>query len=111
MKIETKKVYICEICGARYDKKEVAKKCESVAISQDKGVKIGDIVRITKDKGFGARGKVTKIFVYSMTWGHYDWQRYWHTVGLEVDVIDSWGSRLLTFDSYELISKGVVAKE
>lgn len=52
--------------------------------------------------GKGQMAKVTKIFVYSMDWGHYAWKRYWHTVGITADLVESWGSRQLTFDSYEV---------
>ena len=33
--------------------------------------------------------------------GHSSWDLYWHTIAISGEVIDDWGSRMLTFDSYE----------
>jgi hypothetical protein len=93
--------YQCEICETWYESKQEAAKCESRPVSQDKGVKVGDIVLITQGDGAGETGKVKRIFVYSKDWGHYAWDRYWHTVALDADIINSWGTRQLSFDSYE----------
>jgi len=96
--------YQCEICYQLYDSKEDALECESKPISQDKGAKLGDEIVITKGDGAGQRGIVTSRFIYDKHWGPYAWKRYWHTIGLCADIIDSWGSRQLTFDDYELLN-------
>ena len=51
--------------------------------------------------GAGKRAKVTSVSIVDKDWGHYRWERYWHTVALTAD-FDGWGSRMLTFDSYEV---------
>jgi len=101
---EIKRVfYECEICGEQYETRAGAKGCESKPKSQDKGVKVGDIVLITDGQSAGKKGKVTKVWVYNKSWGHYAWERYWHTVGLSADIIGSPYSRQLTFDGYEVV--------
>lgn len=103
MKINHHSTYECEICHENYGSAENALECESRPIKADKFVKIGDTVRIVRGDGAGyARGKVTKIVIYSKDWGHYQREKYWHTVGLVVDLIDEIGSRALTFDDYEV---------
>jgi len=93
--------YKCSVCGALYDSESEALKCEPRPITQDKGVKIGDNVIITSGDGAGAEAKVTNISVIDKQWGHYAWERYWHTVAVSADIIGSHGSRFLTFDSYK----------
>jgi hypothetical protein len=95
--------YVCEICGTEYSDAEKAKKCESRSVQYERGVKIGDVVRITAGEGQGKFLKVTSVGIANMDWGHYQWERYWHTVYVSGDVINYWGSRLLTFDSYEVV--------
>ena len=104
MKTIEKKFYKCEICGSEYTTQKEALGCEARPLKQDKGVKKGDIITITKGDGAGKKAKVTRVFVYDKEWGHYAWERYWHTVGLSADLIgkDTWGSRQLTFDDYEV---------
>lgn len=96
--------YRCETCGAVYESAAEAKSCEAKQVTQDKGVKIGDTVRIVRGEGQGL-AKVTAKIVYSKEWGHYAWKRYWHTVGLTADCLGdgAWGSRQLTFDDYEVV--------
>lgn len=93
----------CNMCKTIYESKEEAAQCESKPISQDRGIKIGDLVMITEGDGTGALAKVKRTYILSMGWGHYAAQRYWHTVALEADICDSWGTRLLTFDSYRKV--------
>ena len=100
---KTETIYQCEKCKADYSSKAEAKKCEAKAISQDKGVKVGDIVMITQGDGKGLKAKVESVYVIDKSWGHYAWERYWHTIALTAKIVDSWGSRLLTFDSYETL--------
>ena len=105
MKVKTKKVFKCGICDEEYETKQEAAGCESRLISQDKGVKVGDIVLITHGDGSRKKAKVTRLIILDKYWGHHAWTRYWHTVALSADIIGDWGSRLLTFDSYEVIKK------
>jgi len=101
MKEFSVKKYKCEICDHVYDNQNDAELCESKSISQDKGVKVGDTVFITGGEGKGSMAKVRSVYIVDMNWGHYAWERYWHTVSLTADVIEGFGSRLLTFDQYE----------
>lgn len=103
MKTVTRKFYQCSICDEEYSTKKEALSCESKPVSKDRGVKVGDTVLITGGQSTGKQGKVTRKWIIDKYWGHYAWERYWHTVVLEVDVIDSWGSRMLTFDNYKVI--------
>lgn len=97
----TIKRYRCSLCRTIYDTEQEAISCEARPVMQDRGVKIGDIVRVTRGDGAGQLAKVERIGVLDRTWGHYAWERYWHTVYLDAKMIDQWGSRLLTYDSYE----------
>jgi hypothetical protein len=92
--------YQCEVCGRVYDDKEDAARCETKPVQNDKGVKVGDGVLITRGDGAGKFAKVTAITVQERGWGP---ANYDHSVALVADVIGSWGSRLLTFDSYEVV--------
>ena len=92
--------YQCEVCGRVYDDKEDAARCETKPVQNNKGVKVGDVVRITRGSGAGQLAKVTAITVHERGWGP---AIYDHSVALLADGIDSWGSRLLTFDSYEVV--------
>jgi hypothetical protein len=94
---ETK--YKCGICGHTYDNKEDAESCEAKPIAYDKGVKIGDKIRIVTGQGQGM-ATVTRVFIFDKYWGHYAWERYWHTVAVDAKCDGSWGSRQLTFDDY-----------
>lgn len=95
--------YQCEKCEVIYDNSKEAKSCENKPITQDRKVKKGDIVLITSGEGKGKKGKVENTFIYDKFWGHYAWKRYWHTVGLDVKVLNSYGNRQLTFDHYKTI--------
>lgn len=102
MKPIVKTEYQCETCLTTYSTEIEAFKCESMAVREDKGVKVGDVVLITRGDAQGQRARVTRVFVYDKEWGHYAWQRYWHTVGVNADIIGSPYSRQLTFDDYEV---------
>lgn len=103
MKIVQKTFYECGICGKEYSDENEVKRCEAKPITQDKGVKVGDIVMIKAGDGVGHKAKVTRRFIIDQDWGHYFPERYHHTVALMADVIGSWGSRQLTWDDYEII--------
>lgn len=96
--------YQCETCKTEYASEGDALRCESRPIMHDRGVKIGDEVLITGGDGKGMRCKVESVFILSRDWGHYAWERYWHTVGVSGPVIGSYGHRMLPFDSYEPIT-------
>lgn len=106
MKISQVTKYTCEICGATYSAPEKAELCETRKLSGDKGVKVGDVVLITGGEGSGHQAKVTNIGVCDKEYGHYAWERYWHTVYVTADLIGHWGSRVLLFDQYETVSAG-----
>lgn len=89
----------CEKCHEIYATEEQAKACEAKPITQDKGVKIGDVVRITRGGGAGEKAKVKSVYVVKRNWGP---NGYWHTVAITAEIVDSCGHRLLTFDDYEI---------
>ncbi len=94
--------YSCELCGGIYETEKEARFCESCPVSKEKGVRIGDIVRVIAGDGTGARAKVTSISICSGKYGHYAWAKYRHTVAVHADFLDQYGSRFLLFDSYEV---------
>ena len=79
--------------------REEAFNCKSKPITQDKGIKLGDKVRILNGNGAGGLGLVKRLVVIDKKWG----QRYWHTIMLIVDIVGSFGSRQLVFDDYEKV--------
>lgn len=91
--------YICELCLQPYELAEDALKCERLPIIYDKGVKIGDVVLITKGEGAGEKAKVSGVYVVSPNWH----PRYAHAINLSADLLDGSGTRTLTFDSYSVI--------
>jgi len=105
MKTTQIKRYQCEICGHSYDTVKAAKRCESKPVTEDKGVKVGDVVLITEGEGRGMKAEVKSRQIVDMEWGHYAWERYWHTVSITAKLLDSWGDRLLTFDSYQPVRR------
>lgn len=93
--------YKCGLCGELWGTEADAATCESRPVSKDKGVNVGDFIRITTGEGQGP-ATVTQVYVIKKTWGHYAWKRYWHTIGLVADC-ESGGTRPLTFDDYDVI--------
>jgi hypothetical protein len=98
MKIINK--YQCEICQRLYNTEGEAAECEARPVVHDRGVKVGDTVRITRGSGAGEKALVSRIGVHEPGWGP---AQYDHSVFLVGDVINSWGSRQLSFDSYEVL--------
>ena len=103
MKVGSTVYYECEKCHTFYESADLALECETRPITQDKNVKMDDMVRITRGDGAGSLAHITSVGVLSRDWGHHFWERYWHTVYITAKVIDDWGSRILTFDDYEAI--------
>ncbi len=103
MKVIPVTQYQCETCKTIYHHECEALRCESRAVSQDRGVKIGDRVRITGGDGKGNLCEVESVSIINMGWGHHFADRYWHTIAVSGKVIDSWGSRFLTHDDYEVL--------
>ena len=93
--------YKCSTCGSMFHSEVEATQCESRSVTQDKGVQVGDQVRITAGDGDGKTATVSARFVIDKDWGHYQWKRYWHTVGLTAKIDEGPGTRMLTFDTYE----------
>jgi hypothetical protein len=99
MKTKTTTVYVCEKCQDEFCSGDVALECERVPVTQDKGAVIGDIVLITGGEGLGQRAKVSRWGVLSKSHG----KRYHHTIFINADLFETWGSRMLLFDQYEVI--------
>lgn len=94
--------YQCEICNEIYKEEYQARRCEDWPITNETGVKIGDIVLITGGEGTGQLAKVTHKSICSREYGHYAWEQYWHTPKVCADLLNGMGSRILTFDQYEV---------
>lgn len=105
-KITTTK-YQCETCHGIYDEETKARRCEEKEITGDRGADIGDTVLITSGEGSGKKAVVESIHLKSMYWGHYSWERYWHTISVTAEVVDGFGGRNLTFDSYKMLNEVV----
>lgn len=103
MKTLNTTTYQCEVCGEMYSSQAEAMICESQPLREDKGVQVGDTVRITAGDGAGQLAVVTHRYVLNKDWGHYQYARYWHTVAVNADIKGSGWSRMLTFDQYEKV--------
>ena len=89
--------YQCEVCGGMYRTTAAAICCEVLPVTKDYGVKVGDVVLITKGEGDGTKATVTKRRIIAADFGP---PRYHHTVAVYVDLIDGRGSRMLLWDCY-----------
>jgi hypothetical protein len=103
METITQTLFKCSICKHAYSTEKEALDCESKPVEHDRGVKVGDKVRITNGEGVHEQATVTDVYVVDRHWGHYAWKKYWHTVAVNAKLDNSWGSRMLTFDSYERV--------
>lgn len=92
--------YRCRTCRHVFTSQSSADACEGKPVTYDRGVKVGDKVRITDGDGKGSTATVECIHIIDREWGHYAWERYWHTVALTAKVDNSYGHRMLTFDNY-----------
>ena len=92
--------YVCEKCQTHYANWGAALLCENRTVTQDKGVKVGDLVIVTNGDGNGERARVASIGVCSKDYGKRVSQKYWHTVYVFAHFVDSYGSRMLLFDDY-----------
>lgn len=95
--------YRCSTCHHVFGSESAALACESRPVSHNRGVRVGDRVRITAGDGAGSTAIVETVYVIDREWGHYAWERYWHTVALTAKVEGGYGHRMLTFDSYEVM--------
>lgn len=100
MKVITITKYECEKCGHQHITEAAALECEALPVKYDRGVKVGDLVLITKGDGAGMKGEVTAVHVTAPGWGP---RAYDHAVYLVAKVVGSWGHRQLSFDSYEVL--------
>jgi hypothetical protein len=104
----------CPTCGAEYRTQWLADKCQSRPVLHDRGVRVGDWVRVKtgKHKGLVARVEGVRIVTGGFTW--WMWGRYWHTVALDVLIRIQQGKRgertngvpdVLMFDEYEVVRR------
>ena len=100
MRVEHHTKYICEVCGANYNTADEANKCEAIPVKHDRGVKVGDKVRITAGDGIGLLCTVENVRVHSPGWGP---STHDHAVYLIGKVEGSWGHRQLSHNSYEVL--------
>jgi hypothetical protein len=93
----------CDICKTLYNTKTEALSCESQPISHDMGIEISDVVLVVTGDRMGEKARVISTWIIDKYWGHYAWERYWHTVGLSVEYIDGHAVRMLTYDDFERV--------
>jgi hypothetical protein len=103
MKKIVKTSYQCEICKEIFLTEKYAIECEKHPVTYDRGVKKGDKVNLLTGKGNGELATVERTYVINQSWGHGDAERYWHTIGLIASLDEKAGSRILTFDDYEVV--------
>lgn len=97
MKTIVTTTYQCEVCNMQHRTCEAAARCESLGRLMDKGVRVGDRVRVLTGEGRGQIGFCESVFVFTADY-HPD---YAHTVGITAKMIESWGHRQLQHDAYE----------
>ena len=102
MKKVSHEYYKCEICGEEYSTAKEAKECESRPVSKDPGIEVGDRVRVMSGDGVGMVGTVERKWYHDKEWGHYAWERYWHTPGYSV-CLDNGLYRQLCFDDIQRV--------
>lgn len=102
MKTNTFVEYECELCGDTFDNPTDCTECESRPITQDKGVKPGDRVKILTGDGCGQVAVVEQMYPLTRDACHHMWQRYWHTIAITV-VFSDGRMRWCTFDEYEVL--------
>lgn len=93
--------YECEFCKSRFNSEKECMACENRKVTQDKGVKAGDKVRVLSGDGAGEIATVMRTFVADKYWGYVHWEKYWHTIVLMVEL--KVGHRILGFDKYETV--------
>lgn len=94
--------YKCSICGHEYEKISEAQSCESQPVTMDRGVKVGDNILCINGQGAGEVCRVEAVHIIDKYWAHYAWQRYWHTIVLDVK-FPIGGNRWLTYDDYSVL--------
>lgn len=111
----TRPTFRCNKCGTRYGRPEAWERCQRRAVLNDRGVRVGDVVRITAGRYAGRRASVFLVCVMgptSLPGGEPD--EFWHTVGLYVLVqpghvvkgVEAVPDEFLTFDEYEVLPNG-----
>lgn len=96
MKTIQQTVYQCEKCGSTYTNEHDVIECEATPIYWDKGVKIGDKVRILNGDGAGQLATVVSTKVMDKSWG----KRHFHSIVLTVLLQDNYSNRILGFNDY-----------
>lgn len=104
MKVVIVEHFQCEACRHLYPTKTSALKCESRTVRRDQVVNVGDTVKILSGEGCGGLASVESVFVVDMNWGHYSWEKYWHTVAVTARLLNETGHRQLTFDAYKVVA-------
>ncbi len=92
--------FVCEICDTKFLGQKEAEECESKEVTMNKGVKVGDMVLVTKGPESGNKTMVIAIGACPKGNGSPDWNKIWHTIGVTIRV----GNRELTllYDQYEI---------
>jgi hypothetical protein len=109
----------CSKCGTRYGRLEQWERCVRRPVLNDRGVKVGDVVRVTRGRFAGRRASVFLVNVMapsSLPYGEPD--EYWHTVGVyvliqpgkPVEGANYVPDEFLTWDEYETLPNGGRAK-
>jgi len=94
----------CGVCNQSYVNIMEATRCEAEPVKYDRHVKAGDRVLITSGESQGEFAIVTSIYIAKQEWAGI---RFWHSVVVIADIENSWGTRILAFDSYTIKHKDI----
>lgn len=104
----------CATCGAEYRADWMARKCLERPVQHDRGVRVGDWVRVKAGKHRGLVARVERVRVVTGGFSWWMWGRYWHTVALDVLIRVQHGKKgertngvpdVLMFDEYEVVHR------
>lgn len=98
--------YICDICGSNYRASAEAIDCEKVPVTYDRGVKVGDTVKMLKGRWKGIEALVKEVIIGGAHWNGVA-GKFQHTVILNVlapDAIEDWERISLVHTSYEVLT-------
>ena len=97
----TKTFYQCSLCKKEYTDIKEAEECNARSIQNDVGIQVGDIVKVTMGECKGLLGKVTGISIADKYWGHYFWEKYWHTPVYTIEIINKSCCTSATYNGLE----------
>lgn len=92
--------YICEKCSSAFDTEEECKDGESLEVTHDKKVKVGDKIKVLQGEGVGETAIVEDISIHPCS-DKGRGRQYRHTMVITARMVESYGHRILFHDQYE----------